>query len=151
MKIGLVGSEASKFTRKMEATAKAMLMTCVSVGPPIDTVVSGECHLGGIDIWAKEMAMACGMPYIGCPPAKLTWEGGYKQRNLKIVRESDSVICITVKDYHKGYTGMRFPYCYHCGNRYPPHVKSGGCWTMWKAHDLGKGHNLFILDVMEDD
>ncbi len=147
MNIGIVGSEAAKFTPITEATAKDiidMLIHDVVVAGEMPYVVSGECHLGGIDIWAKEAALDSNVGYIGCPPAKLTWEGGYKQRNLKIARESDMVSCITLRELPPTYNGMKFTHCYHC--KVNDHVKSGGCWTVKQAVKMGKIGRIFIVN-----
>lgn len=34
-----------------------------------------------------------------------------------------------------GHAADKFTPCYHCGDRNPPHVKSGGCWTAWKCKE----------------
>ena len=101
-----------------------------------DTVVSGGCHLGGIDIWAIEEAQKYGLNYIEHRPECLQWSGGYKERNIRISEDSDRVVCIVVKDYPVEYKGMRFNYCYHCGT--DEHIKSGGCWTTKYARSIGK-------------
>lgn len=143
MRIGIVGSEAAKFTSVTEARARAFIRSLLSPG---DVVISGGCHLGGIDIWAVEEAAKLGLETIEHKPAKLQWEGGYKQRNLKIARDSDLVVCITVKELPPTYKGMRFPGgCYHCGTPAEHHVKSGGCWTMKMAKKMGKETKLWIV------
>lgn len=63
------------------------------------------------------------------PPGKI----GFKARNLMIARDSDTVHVIVVREFPSGYAGRRFPFCYHCKDRNPNHIKSGGCWTGWKA------------------
>jgi len=78
------------------------------------------------------------------PPKVLSWEQGYKVRNLQIANRSDVVYCITVNKLPEEYTGMRFPLCYHCGTK--DHVKSGGCWTMKEAIKLGKGGELRVIN-----
>lgn len=128
MKIGIVGHEAKKFTAETEAIARDIIRSLLS---PEDVLVSGGCHLGGIDIWAEEEADKLGIQKEIYLPAKLAWEGGFKQRNLKIAAVSDEVHCIVVKDYPPNYVGMRFKYCYHCDT--DEHIKSGGCWTAKKA------------------
>jgi len=159
MIVCIVGSEAAKFTQETEKIARQAIITCLSPG---DFVISGACHLGGIDRWAIEEAKALGLETQEYPPATQKWEGGYKQRNLAMAEACDKCVCITVKEYHENYTGMRFekkwngdlsnqefymtpaPVCYHCktiGN----HVKSGGCWTMKEAAKLGKQTQLIVI------
>jgi len=97
---------------------------------------SGHCHLGGIDIWAEEIGRMLAIDLHIFPPKSLSWENGYKPRNLKIVETSDEVHCITLKELPPSYTGMRFDFCYHCKTK--DHVKSGGCWTAKQAEKAGK-------------
>lgn len=143
MNIGIVGAEAAKFTPETERQAKVLILRLLE--PADVTLVSGGCHLGGIDIWAEEAAAALDRPkIIHCPKVR-TWSGGYRARNLKIARESHALHNITVAAYPETFTGMRFPTCYHCQRRareHPgvswwPHVKSGGCWTAMEAEKLG--------------
>lgn len=133
MKIGIVGSEGAKFTPVGEAEAKRRITSIVAGASGI---CSGECHLGGIDIWAHEAADAQGVLFQPFPPLKKTWEG-YKARNIQIAEWSDLVICITVDTLPPGFKeGGWERFCYHC--KTDKHIKSGGCWTMWHAQKLGK-------------
>ena len=140
MKLGIVGSEAAKFTPETELLAKEQIADFLNLG---DTVISGECHLGGIDIWAKEYAIENGIKYKGFPPKTLRWSDGYKPRNIQIAEASDYLVCITVKELPPGYAGMKFPLCYHCGTK--DHVKSGGCWTVKYARKLGKPGEIIVI------
>lgn len=141
--VGIVGSEAAKFTPETEAKAREEIRRLIANA---DVVCSGECHLGGIDIWTREEAVAAGKPFLPYPPARHTWEGGYKQRNIKIADTSTFVACITVKELPSTYRGMRFPSgCYHCHTPADHHVKSGGCWTMKRARDAGKETELVVI------
>lgn len=143
MRVGIVGSEAAKFTLETEQSARGQIRRLIAGA---SLVVSGQCHLGGIDIWAIEEAKAAGIPTREYPPAKLSWEGGYKQRNLLIAHNSDMVACITVKELPPSYTGMRFTQgCYHCGTSARHHIKSGGCWTMKQAARAGKRTELVVI------
>lgn len=136
--LGIVGSEAAKFTAKTEAKARDVIREFITRFKA-DRVVSGGCHLGGIDIWAVEEARAMGLEVLEHIPRELSWsaEGGYRDRNLAIANDSHGVVCITVRDLPPDYTGMRFPFCYHCGPK-ANHVKSGGCWTVKAAVKMGK-------------
>mgnify|MGYP001594700573 CR=1 FL=1 len=141
MRIGIVGSEAANFTPKTVAEERKLIRTILQPG---DVVVSGKCHLGGIDIWAVEEAVKLGLSYKEWPPKHRAWEGGYKQRNLEIAKDSDKVVCITVRSLPITYTGMRFSHCYHCGTY--DHVKSGGCWTVKQAKRMGKEGLVLIVE-----
>ena len=144
MKIGIVGSEGAKFTDLGCGRAVAEIAD-ILCRHQATHVVSGHCHLGGIDIWAEEVGQQLGLQLEIYPPKTLRWEGGYKQRNLQIAQNSDIVYCLAVDSFPPDYKGMRFPICYHCKGDYPPHIKSGGCWTTKQARKLGKEGRLIII------
>lgn len=146
MRLGIVGHEAKKFTPETEELARARIRELISsyghLLSPV-TVVSGGCHLGGIDIWAVEEAKKLGLDFVEFLPAKLTWSGGYKDRNIRIAEGSDKVVCIVVAAYPNNYIGMRFNYCYHCGTS--DHIKSGGCWTTKYARSVGTKTETIVI------
>lgn len=142
MVIGIVGSEAKKFTTLTEAKARQAIRDLLLAEAP-ELVVSGHCHLGGIDIWAIEEAIGLKIPTHEFPPATLSWEAGYKPRNIQIANLSDLVVCVTVAKLPPGYTGMKFPYCYHCGTT--DHVKSGGCWTVKYARRNRREGRVIVI------
>lgn len=142
MKIGIVGSEEAKFTPRGRLLARCAIAERVAHWDA-DTIVSGECHLGGVDIWAKEFAIQFDLTYIGYRPERRTWTY-YKKRNEKIARTSDVVICITVRALPPGFGGMTHSWCYHCQTT--DHVKSGGCWTTKYANKLGKIVETIVID-----
>ena len=140
MKVGIVGSEAAKFTKLGEERARDVIREILS-GDNVTGVVSGHCHLGGIDIWAELVADELGIKKEIYPPKELNWSNGYKPRNLAIANNSDIVYCISVDKLPDDYKGMRFSKCYHCakgGRNSTDHIKSGGCWTVLHAMKLGK-------------
>lgn len=142
--IGIVGAEGKKFTSATEEQAK-FLITKILSQPGV--LCSGHCHLGGIDIWAEEIAKELGKydeRYIHAPKT-LSWSSGFKPRNIAIAHDSHEIHNIVVKEYPPGFKGMRFNGCYHCGTLRPPHVKSGGCWTANKAEEYGKKAYWYIL------
>lgn len=143
MILGIVGSEAAKFTALTEQAARLAIRQLLM--PEVACVVSGACHLGGIDAWAVEEAAEAGIPYVEHEPQALEWTTGYKPRNLRIVRQADRVVCITVRRLPPNYRyrGLTFDWCYHC--RTGDHVKSGGCWTMQRAKKIGKQTQLIII------
>lgn len=146
-RIGIVGNAADKFTPLGEQRAKERIKEIItqSVHPfGVPVIVSGHCHLGGVDIWAEEAADRLGLPKDIKPPATLSWSIGYKPRNLAIARDSDEVHVIVAKDYPQGYTGQRFALCYHC--KRSDHVKSGGCWTAIEAAKQGKRVMWHFID-----
>lgn len=128
-RVGIVGHEAAKFTPETERIAREIIRELIR--PEGTIVVSGHCHIGGIDIWAEEEAATMGRETRIFPPKRLTWSGGYKERNLLIAAHSDIVHCLVVRTLPPTYTGMKFSSCYHCQTT--THVKSGGCWTARKC------------------
>lgn len=135
MKLGIVGNEAAKFTEETRTRAFAEIVAAIERNGATE-VCSGECHLGGVDAWAHEVADRLKIPFTPFPPKNFQWEpDGYKERNLKIANWSDKVVCIVVRELPADFHGMRFSGCYHCKGRNPEHVKSGGCWTAWKCKD----------------
>lgn len=147
--IGIVGSEGKKFTKLGEKRARELIRQLVE---PFDAVCSGECHLGGIDIWAKEEAIKAGKKFIPCEPGVLTWSDsknrkGFMSRNIDIAAISDQTTCITVDSLPPGFKeGGWEKFCYHCNSK--DHIKSGGCWTTKYARKLGKiGNTLVISNV----
>jgi hypothetical protein len=140
--LGIVGSEESKFTERTKTEALRWIRD--SIPSDCTKVISGACHLGGIDTWAIQVAREYGLDTQEYPPEIKKWEGGYKQRNIAIAENCDRLICITLKELPPEYTGMRFDLCYHCGTA--DHVKSGGCWTMKYARNLGKQTQLIVIN-----
>jgi hypothetical protein len=143
MRLGIVGHEGAKFTDYTRELAWLAINKACHSPETVAEVISGGCHLGGIDIWAVEYAKAAGIPYREFLPQKLQWNGGYKERNIQIAEASDKVVCIVVKKLPEGYSGMRFTSCYHC--KTDSHVKSGGCWTARYAGKLGKPFEIIEL------
>jgi hypothetical protein len=133
VKLGIVGCAQDKFTPRTEYKARGIIFELIAEYDP-EVVVSGHCHLGGVDIYAEEIGALCGRKLEIHEPKTKRWHDGYKPRNL-LIAKADVVACIVVADYPPNYTGMRFSGCYHCGTRNLPHVKSGGCWTAWQAKE----------------
>jgi hypothetical protein len=152
--LGIVGPEGAKFTPESEYAARCRIAEWLDK-PGRTGVVSGACHLGGIDVWAAERGRVIqlvepGFQVIEYPPAHQRWTpNGYKLRNEKIAHKSDGVICIAVRELPRSFTGPDYGPCYHCekikSGSGLTHVKSGGCWTMHYAAKLGKPTALIIV------
>lgn len=142
MRIAIVGSEQAKFTPETEQAARAHIRSLLSPG---DVVISGECHLGGVDIYAREEAVALGLEFLPFAPARLQWSGGYRERNLAMARACELCVCITVRRLPEGWDHSNYAslYCYHCHTS--EHVKSGGCWTVKEARELGKEGMVIVV------
>lgn len=141
--VGIVGSEQAKFTEATEAEARAIIYDLLSESG-VSGVVSGKCHLGGIDLYAAEIGKELGLDVIEHPPKTRSWSTGYAPRNLLIARDCDTCHCITVDKLPESYTGMVFKLCYHCGT--DAHVKSGGCWTVKQAKKMGKPGFIHVIN-----
>lgn len=134
MRLGIVGHAAEKFTKRTERLAREAIDEAIAKHQP-EALVSGRSPMGGVDIWTEEAAERHGIHMDAKVPRQHTWDGeyGFKARNLDIANTSDLVLCIVVEHLPSGFSGMQFKHCYHCRGRNPVHVKSGGCWTAWKA------------------
>lgn len=132
MRVGIVGHGSDKFTPAGEHGAREKIRELLENAT---VMVSGHSPVGGIDIWAEEEAQALGVELDLKVPEINQWDPpdgyGYKARNLDIAESSDIVHVILADSYPDGYSGRRFPYCYHC--KTSDHPKSGGCWTGKKA------------------
>lgn len=171
--VGIVGAEAAKFNRDMELAAREVIRDLLR--PAGHVLVSGHSPLGGIDVWAEEeydniRALDEFVGNIYRPAALIfapltnDWATGFQPRNMQIAEQSTAIHCITVAGYIPEYTGLRFtrhdgtPLCYHCDRRarelkllpgtIPTHVKSGGCWTAYEGHKLGKAALWHTIKVM---
>lgn len=135
MKLGIVGHAAEKFTQETEQQAREAIRAAL-VRHAVTVVVSGRSPMGGVDIWAEEEAAAADIATLIFEPKRRSWgaPGGFKERNLQIAHNSDRVLVVVVRKLPPGFRG-RFVVetCYHCRDRNPPHVKSGGCWTAWRC------------------
>jgi hypothetical protein len=142
--VGIVGSEAGKFTAITERQARHWIRQLCERA---DKVVSGRSPLGGIDWWAIEEAKRQNKEWEEFPAKTSRWGGpdGFQARNMAIARASDLVACIVVRELPERYTGRRFDGCYHCHTPAGHHVKSGGCWTMHQAERLGKEGRLLVV------
>lgn len=141
MYAGIVGHESAKFTPETEAKARVIIRTILE--PEGTVLVSGRCHLGGVDVWSEELASELGREKLIYPPVKLNWNEGYKPRNIQIAKASDIVHVIVVAKYPEHYKGMRFKYCYHCNSS--DHIKSGGCWTARYALADGRAAEWHVI------
>lgn len=130
----VVGHAAEKFAPETEEQARAAIRETILRDDPA-LVISGACPMGGVDVWAIEEAKRLGVSIREFAPTRHRWAGpgGFEARNLEMARDADRVLVVVVRDFPPGFTGKRFPYCYHCKGARPPHVKSGGCWTALKC------------------
>lgn len=144
MIVGIVGSEAKKFTVVTETIAKTIIRLIID-SPDVDGVSSGHCHLGGVDIWAEEIGKELNKELYIFPATSLNWYTGYKPRNIQIATTSDVVHCITLATLPEGFSGLTHDKCYHCNT--DKHVKSGGCWTAkYAERALGKVAIWHVID-----
>lgn len=148
MKIGIVGHGDNKFTELSKKRAIILIENILTSDSNV-TLVSGHSPVGGIDIWAEEVANKLKIPTDIKNPKQHTWDAeyGYKQRNIDIAKSSDEVHVIVVDKYPPNYKGMIFKQCYHCHT--DDHVKSGGCWTGKYAEKLNKRVVWHIINNKE--
>lgn len=147
MILGIVGSEGAKFDAATEGRARLIICDLLARNmTKLTRVISGACHLGGIDTFAIEEAKIFGVPTREYPPRERNWARGYKLRNIQIAQESSDVVCITLRHWPAGWTGMRWDRCYHCPAGSDDHVKSGGCWTVRMAQRLNKHGHIIVIE-----
>jgi hypothetical protein len=125
--VGIVGNGADKFSECGKARVIEIITALLSRKDVV--LVSGHSPMGGVDIWAEEVANQLGVQPVLFVPTVHAWgaKGGYKERNIAIAETSDELHVIVADAYPEGYSGMRFDACYHC--LASDHIKSGGCWT----------------------
>lgn len=146
-RIGIVGHAEDKFNIQTRELALQVVHGIILSNPGA-VIVSGGCHLGGVDKYAEYYADLEGRVMVVHLPKKLQWSGGYRERNLKIARDSDEVHVVVVEEYPVEYKGRRFKHCYHCSiDVVPPHRKSGACWTARKAIMMGKPAYWHIIQT----
>lgn len=149
-KVGFVGNGADKFTSdgalRCQNRIYEILKSYRSAGRLV-TVVSGHSPMGGVDIWAEELALKMGFPIDIKTPKQFRWNAvyGFKQRNLDIAKESVNLHVLVADKYPDEYVGRRFPLCYHCG--VDTHVKSGACWTALRSLEYG---NSVYRDIISN-
>jgi len=140
IRIGFVGHGEEKFTEVTSKAAKDFINSILDLyDSPV--VVSGHSPMGGVDIYSEDIADERECEKIIHAPRLHVWKGqgyGFKDRNEDIGRDSEILYNLVVKDYPPNFKGTKIGYDYHCGDRVPKHVKSGGCWTAWFAHKLKK-------------
>lgn len=155
-RIAIVGHAADKFTPDTEQVAREWCARILAWHPEFEsgnlTVVSGGCHLGGVDLFAEAAADERGIRKEIYLPVRHVWSGGYKERNLQIAESCNEAWCIVVSSYPEDYEGLihgtrEAPFCYHCQKLRPTHVKSGGCWTVKQASRLDKPARWVIIDA----
>jgi len=139
--VGFVGHGSDKFDARTESIAKELIYSILDDAEKTYgnvCMVSGHSPMGGIDIWAEEIALGLGILLDLKIPKQQKWDSqyGYKQRNLDIAKSCDTLHVILVKNYPENYNGQKFNLCYHC--KTSDHLKSGGCWTGNQAKKLGK-------------
>jgi hypothetical protein len=135
VRLGIVGAAAEKFDAVTRKWAKRAIREAIDVYKPT-RVISGGCHMGGVDKWAVRIAKKMDVKTKEFPSTTRTWSGpgGFKERNLRIADECDLALCIVVEKLPEGFDGgVAFEDCYHCKSLRPSHCKSGGCWTAMQA------------------
>jgi hypothetical protein len=160
-KIAIVGPQASKWTPEKEALAKVKILEILG---NTNVLISGHCPLGGIDIWAEEMAKENNIETLIFKPQTNQWSDeiveigdekvkgfedigykakiklkGYKSRNIDIAEACDALYCII--PYRFGL------FCTHHKDEQDQtdHPNNGGCWTRQYARKIGKQTYLEII------
>lgn len=139
-KVAIVGNQPDKFENEDKVTDEiSKLMKTVK------TVIIGGHE--GMDAWVWQMANRDEIPVEVFKPTRKTWagEGGLAERNMMIANECDEIHIFVSSAYPENYNGVIYNRCYHCGDKRPWHVKSGGCWTAVQAEKMGKNAVWHII------
>jgi N-glycosidase YbiA len=120
VRLAVVGSAAHCFTPHSAVRARQRISLALWRLRP-QVVISGACPLGGVDIWAREVAgvfgyTVAGGDFIEHRPANLRWEpDGYKDRNAVIAADCSHLLRLRARANRTG----------------------GSAWTADRAEDLG--------------
>jgi hypothetical protein len=59
-------------------------------------IISGQCHLGGVDEYVEEEASFRGIPFDANPAKRRTWKGkgGFKERNERMALKCTHLVAI---------------------------------------------------------
>ena len=150
MNVAIIGNGENKFNQFTRSRAFKIIRRILADHPGA-TIVSGHSPVGGIDIWAEEMARNLRYETMMFAPEQHEWDTpyGFKARNMDIARNSDIIYVIVVRKYPPGYRGRIFKLCYHCENYsdhdYKDHIKSGACWTGWRGVEMGKDVRWIVI------
>jgi len=139
LKVAIIGASGSKLDDyEVFGVMKEILKIIRRHKNPI--IVSGHSPRGGVDIIVEMFAQEFDYPTNIIPSQTPHWSDrdgkmGYKNRNLVIASECDILYCIT--------TRLKKQSCYHC--KTGDHERTGACWTMKKAKEMGKPTKLIVL------
>ena len=143
--IVIIGHGQDKFTPVLTVMAQDIIKTLVEKHKG-DIILSGNSPCGGVDLWAMQEGLKHGRYDDAChyAPNHSHWDCGkpdcfgFKARNIKLAEMADFMYIIVVDQLPPNYRGRVYPRCYHCHKTRPHHIKSGACWTGWKAVAIGK-------------
>jgi predicted Rossmann fold nucleotide-binding protein DprA/Smf involved in DNA uptake len=135
MKIAVVGT-SKKLSIKEEQLMKNKIVDILDKYPRDGSVsiISGGAK--GVDSFAVDIAKKLGFRTKEYLPEKQSWKY-FKIRNQKIADECDVIFCFTISKKEND--------CYH--HKFPekPHLKTGGCWTLEKAREMGKPSDVILI------
>jgi len=138
-KVAIIGASGSKLDEYERFGAMKEIIKIVKQHKnPL--IISGHSPRGGVDILVELYAEEFNYPTKIIKPQVAQWGNkdgkmGYHDRNLVIASECDILYCIT--------TRLKTKSCYHC--KTGDHERTGACWTMKKAKEMGKPTKLIIL------
>ena len=135
MKLAIVGT-SQKFTVKKEILMRNRIVDIIDKYPRDGsvTIISGGAK--GVDILAVDIAKRLGFRVKEYLPEKEEWKY-YKIRNQRIADECDAIFCFTF--------ATKESTCYHHKLQEKPHLKTGGCWTLEKAREMGKPSDVVLI------
>lgn len=143
--IAIVGADGRKWTENDPELVKCIIRHILTkYDDPI--LISGHCPLGGVDLWAEEVAKELEIPVVLFRPRRNAWRF-YKERNVKIAEACDIIYDIEPpRSCHhcRGEGKIGDLICRFCGG---DGAYSGGTWTLNYAKTLGKEVWKIIVSV----
>ncbi len=134
MKLAVVGT-SKKFSVKEDILMRNRIAGILDGYTRDDVlVISGGAE--GVDTLGIEIAKKLGFRTKEYLPEKQEWKY-FKIRNQEIAEQCDGIFCFTVSTKESN--------CYHHRLKEKPHLKTGGCWTLEKAREMGKPSDVILI------
>jgi hypothetical protein len=135
MKIAVVGT-SKKLPMKQEILMRNRIVDILDKYPRDGSISILSGGAKGVDTLAVDIAKKLGFRTYVNYPEKEEWKY-YKIRNQKIAEQCDGIFCFTIATKESN--------CYHHKLQEKPHLKTGGCWTLEKAREMGKPSDVILI------
>ena len=143
--IAIVGADGRKWTENDPELVKYIIRHILTKYDN-PTLISGHCPLGGVDLWAEEVAKELQIPMRIFKPKQNAWKF-YKQRNIQIAEFCDVLYDIEPLKSCRFCGGLGVRGEKTCSFCEGDGAYSGGTWTLKYAKTLGKEVWKIIVSV----